>query len=113
MRISDWSSDVCPSDLSSKREREVMMATELNISLSEGSAANMGDGLYLVRQEAGGEKHCVSLTVADMHKMLQNALGCPLEGRGDRKAFRHHEESERLLCPLQRALGDHSLAHAA
>src|SRR3546814_13109283 len=45
--------------------------------------------------------------------MLQNALGCPLEGRGARKAFRHHEESERLLCPLQRALGDHSLAHAA
>src|SRR3546814_3856376 len=110
MRIRDWSSDVCSSD---QGEREVMMATELNISLYEGSAANMGDGLYLVRQEAGGEKHCVSLTVADMHKMLQNALGCPLEGRGDRKAFRHHEESERLLCPLQRALGDHSLAHAA
>src|SRR3546814_13430656 len=85
MRISDWSSDVCPSDLSSKREREVMMATELNISLSEGSAANMGDGLYLVRQEAGGEKHCVSLTVADMHKMLQNALGCPLERSEERR----------------------------
>src|SRR3546814_11285502 len=90
-----------------------MMATELNISLSEGSAANMGDGLYLVRQEAGGEKHCVSLTVADMPKMLQNALGCPLEGRGDRKAFRHHEESERHQCQLQRDMGAHSITHAA
>ncbi|WP_158010668.1 hypothetical protein [Tardibacter chloracetimidivorans] len=90
-----------------------MVTNMLSVPLSEGVAENMGDGMYIVRQEVDGEPQAVNLTVADMWKMLQNALGGLMEAQWPSGLPKESEERIASPDPLSGQMGGHSFRRAA
>src|SRR3546814_8888280 len=91
MRISDWSSDVCSSDLPDFRDRRVRQAAQLRLSTGRGNNSGLARLVahhVAARLDAGGGAHVAKapgqernkLAVEHVHPLATPGHTCPVFG---------------------------------
>src|SRR3546814_15789531 len=94
MRISDWSSDVCSSDLAEDPDREVVLARAVKAQVA---LARIGRDAVLVEEA----RHRAGIVGVQLQRHRRVCVRCAVEHRPDQARVEPDEELQRPQCRIE------------